>query len=196
VKSPAAKSRPAANPTFFAKPAGFRAWLTKHHLTAGELLVGFHKKGSGKASITWPESVDQALCFGWIDGVRRRRDDTSYTIRFTPRRPGSIWSAINIARVTELNGLGLMHQAGLRAFAGRSEEKSRIYSYEQAYGAILDEEHQELLQANKKAWVFFQTLPPWYRRRAIHRIISAKKAETRIKRLNALIEDCARGRRD
>ena len=185
-----------AKPTFFAKPVAFRAWLTKHHQNAEELLVGFYKRDSGKPSITWPEAVDQALSFGWIDGVRKRIDDTSYTIRFTPRRPGSIWSAINIARIAELRAQGLMHRAGLDAFARRSEHKSRIYAYERKDDAELNAADQKLLQSNKKAWAFFQTLPPWYRRRAIHRVVSAKKEETRIKRLNALIEDCARERRD
>ena len=122
-----------AKPTFFAEPDQFRAWLAKHHATAPELLVGFYKRDSGKPSITWPESVDQALCFGWIDGVRKRVDDVSYTIRFTPRRAGSNWSSINIRRVGELDGLGHMQEAGLAAFAKRSDEKSRIYVYEQRH---------------------------------------------------------------
>src|SRR5216683_1751207 len=119
-------------PTFFATPAAWRDWLEKHHDRRQELLVGFYKKDSGKPSITWPESVDQALCFGWIDGVRRRIDDVSYSIRFTPRKRSSNWSAINIRRVADLTKLGLMRPAGLKAFEGRSEDKSRIYAYENA----------------------------------------------------------------
>src|SRR5258708_38769425 len=118
------------SPTFFETPAAFRQWLEKHHERAIELLVGLYKKGSGRPSITWPESVDQALCFGWIDGVRRRIDDVSYSIRFTPRKPARTWSAINISRVAELTKRDLIRPAGLQAFARRSEEKSRIYAYE------------------------------------------------------------------
>jgi len=133
--------RPVASvkPRFFAKPSAFRAWLAKHHSGAAELLVGFHKKDSRKPSMTWPAPVDQALCFGWIDGVRRR---LSYTIRFTPRRPRSVWSIVNIRRATELMEQGLMSPAGLAAFERRSEERSRIYAYEQRYSAVLAEEHQ------------------------------------------------------
>jgi uncharacterized protein YdeI (YjbR/CyaY-like superfamily) len=177
-------------------PAAFRAWLTKHHRGTDELLVGFYKRDSGEPSITWPQAVDQALCFGWIDGVRRRIDDTSYSIRFTPRRPASIWSTINIARVAELAEQGLMRPAGTEAFSKRSEGKSRIYSYERKVDAALDAEHQKLLEANRRAWAFFQTLPPWWRRRAIHRVVSGKREETRIKRLKALIDECENGRRD
>src|SRR5437762_563654 len=126
------KNREAVKPTFFATPSEFRAWLEEHHNTAQELLVGFYKKSSGKPSITWPESVDQALCFGWIDGVRKGIDDVSYTIRFTPRKPVSTWSTINIARVAELTKLGLMAPAGLRAFERRRDDKSAIYAYENA----------------------------------------------------------------
>jgi uncharacterized protein YdeI (YjbR/CyaY-like superfamily) len=182
-------------PTFFAEPLAFRAWLEKHHQSIEELLVGFYKKGSGKPSITWPESVDQALCFGWIDGVRKRIDDVSYTIRFTPRRPGSTWSAVNIKRVAELTEQGLMRPAGLAAFERRSEAKSRTYAYEQEHGAALDEEYQKELEADEKAWAFFQAQPPWYRRTAIHRVVSAKQEETRKRRLQALIEASAAGRR-
>jgi uncharacterized protein YdeI (YjbR/CyaY-like superfamily) len=182
-------------PKFFARPLAFRAWLEKHHLDSKELLVGFHKKGSGKPSITWPESVDQALCFGWIDGVRRRLDEVSYSIRFTPRRPGSAWSTVNIRRVADLTTQGLMHPAGLEAFGRRSEEKSRIYSYEQRHGATLEAGHQKQLQRNEKAWVFFEAQAPSYRRLAIYWVVGAKKEETRLKRLNTLIEASAKGRR-
>jgi uncharacterized protein YdeI (YjbR/CyaY-like superfamily) len=182
-------------PTFFAEPAQFRAWLAKHHATAPELMVGFYKRDSGKPSITWPESVDQALCFGWIDGVRRRLDKVSYTIRFTPRRGGSNWSAINIGRVETLQADGLMHPAGLTAFAKRSEEKSRIYAYEQRHTARLDPEHQKKLEGNRKAWAFFQVQPPGYQRLMAFWVVSAKKEETRLKRLQRLIDESARGRR-
>jgi uncharacterized protein YdeI (YjbR/CyaY-like superfamily) len=189
-----AKKSP-VKPTFFAKPAQFRAWLAKHHATAPELLVGFYKRDSGKPSITWPESVDQALCFGWIDGVRRRLDEVSYTIRFTPRRAGSNWSAINIRRVEALQTGGLMHPAGLTAFGKRSDDKSRIYFYEQRHTATLDRTHQKKLEANRKAWAFFQAQPPGYQRLMAFWVVSAKKQETRLKRLQRLIDESARGRR-
>ena len=182
-------------PTFFATPADFRAWLEKHHDEEKELLVGFYKRGSGRPSLTWPESVDEALCFGWIDGVRRGRDEESYTIRFTPRKPGSTWSAVNVARVEELTRLGRMRPAGLAAFEKRSEAKTGIYSYEQKEDAKLDKAEERQLRANKAAWEFFQSQPPWYRRNAIWRVVSAKKEETRKKRLAKLIEESAQGRR-
>jgi uncharacterized protein YdeI (YjbR/CyaY-like superfamily) len=182
-------------PTFFAKPAALRAWLQKHHDKPLELWVGFYKKGSGKRSITWPESVDEALCFGWIDGVRKRIDDISYVIRFTPRKRGSIWSAVNVKRVAELTRLGLMQPEGIRAFEARKESKSGIYSYEQKTAAKLDDADEKRFRANKKAWEFFLAQAPSYRRLMIWRVISAKKVETRVKRLDALIEESARGRR-
>lgn len=181
-------------PHFFASPAAFRAWLKKHHASATELLVGFYKKDSGKSSITWPESVDQALCFGWIDGVRRRIDDVSYSIRFTPRKPVSNWSAINIARVAELTKLGLMQPAGLRAFEKRREEKSAIYAYENAV-RTLDPADEKRFRANRKAWQFFNAQAPSYRRVCIYWVTSAKKEETRARRLATLIDDSANGRR-
>ncbi len=181
-------------PHFFASPAAFRAWLKKHHASATELLVGFYKKDSGKSSITWPESVDQALCFGWIDGVRRRIDDVSYSIRFTPRKPVSNWSAINIARVAELTKLGLMQPAGLRAFEKRREDKSAIYSYENAV-RTLDPADEKRFRANRKAWQFFNAQAPSYRRVCIYWVTSAKKEETRARRLATLIDDSANGRR-
>src|SRR3954451_10588727 len=139
-------------PRFFATPAEFRAWLAEHHETETELLVGFHKKGSGRPSITWPESVDEALCFGWIDGVRRRIDDEAYSIRFTPRKAHSMWSAINIKRVAELIEDGLMRPAGLAAFERRSEERSGIYSYEQRKAARFDADQEREFRANEAAW--------------------------------------------
>ena len=180
-------------PTFFESPARFRQWLEKNHDKAPELLVGFFKKDSGRPSITWPESVDQALCFGWIDGVRRRIDDVSYTIRFTPRRRGSIWSKINIGRATELAKCGLMHAAGAKAFEQRSESKSRIYAYENA--PRLPPAAEKRFRSNKKAWKFFNNQPPSYRRVAIYWILSAKKEETRERRLTTLIDDSAHERR-
>jgi uncharacterized protein YdeI (YjbR/CyaY-like superfamily) len=181
-------------PHFFATPAAFRAWLKKHHASATELLVGFYKRDSGKPSITWPEAVDQALCFGWIDGVRKRIDDVSYSIRFTPRKAVSNWSAINIARVAELTKLGLMQPAGLRAFEKRREDKSAIYSYENAV-RTLDPADEKTFRANRKAWQFFNAQPPWYRRVCIYWVTSGKKEETRARRLATLIDDSANGRR-
>ncbi len=183
------------NPTFFPTPADFRAWLEEHHDEAKELLVGFYKKGSGKPSITWPESVDEALCFGWIDGVRKGIDDESYTIRFTPRKPRSNWSAVNIKRVAELTRLGLMRPAGLKAFEQRVEAKSGVYSFEQGDDVRLEEAHEEQFRANAQAWEFFQAQPPGYRKAAICWVVSAKKAETRLRRLATLIDDSQHGRR-
>ena len=181
-------------PTFFPTPAAFRKWLETNHASATELLVGFYKRGSGKPSITWPESVDQALCFGWIDGVRRRIDDVSYSIRFTPRKQISNWSAINIARVAELTKLGLMRPAGLRAFEQRREDKSAIYSYENAV-RTLDPSDEKTFRANRKAWQFFNAQAPSYRRVCIYWVTSAKKEETRARRLATLINDSANGER-
>lgn len=139
-------------PLFFATPSEFRAWLEAHHDSTPELWVGFYKKGSGKPSITWPEAVDAALCFGWIDGLRRGIDDVSYTIRFTPRKPRSIWSAVNIKRVGELTSLGLMRPAGLKAFAERVEEKSGVYAYEQRDAPEFDDAREQQFRANEQAW--------------------------------------------
>jgi uncharacterized protein YdeI (YjbR/CyaY-like superfamily) len=181
-------------PTFFATPYDFRAWLQEHHETESELLVGFHKKGSARPSITWPESVDQALCFGWIDGVRRRIDDESYSIRFTPRKARSTWSAINVKRVGELTAEGLMRPAGVAAFERRSDDKTAIYAYEQRKAATLDAEQKRRFMADKTAWAWFQAQPPSYRRTATYRVTSAKKAETRQRRLERLIADSGAGR--
>jgi len=182
-------------PKFFATPALFRAWLAKHHLTAAELLVGFHKKDSGKASMTWPESVDEVLCHGWIDGVRRSLDETSYTIRFTPRRPRSIWSSINIARMKILLEQGLVTPAGRAAFERRSDDKSSIYAYEQRKAATLTPAEEKQFRANRKAWAFFSAQAPSYQRVMIYHIVSAKKEETKQKRLTALIEISAQEKR-
>jgi uncharacterized protein YdeI (YjbR/CyaY-like superfamily) len=183
-----------AQPTFFATPDEFRAWLEANHDTARELLVGFRKVGTGQPSITWPQSVDEALCFGWIDGVRRRIDDASYSIRFTPRKKRSIWSAVNIARVKELTGLGRMRPAGLAAFEARADERSAIYSHEQRENAALSEADEREFRANEEAWAFFQKQPPSYRKAAAWWVVSAKKEETRRRRLLTLIADSAEGR--
>lgn len=150
-------------PKFFKTPSAFRKWLAAHHATVKELWVGYYKKGTGKPSITWPESVDQALCFGWIDGVRKSIDEDSYKIRFSPRRTTSIWSAINIKRATELIKEGLMQPAGLKAFQARKEYRSGIYSYEQR-SAELVEPYAGKLKRNKAAWKFFQAQAPSYRK--------------------------------
>ena len=181
--------------TFFPTPSDFRAWLERHHAAETELLVGYYKKGSGKPSITWPESVDEALCFGWIDGIRRRIDDESYSIRFTPRKPTSNWSSVNIERVAELRKEGRMHPAGLAAFERRSEARSGIYSYEQRKAAALDPDQEAEFRRDAEAWSFFEAQPPGYRRTAIHWVVSAKREETRRKRLAQLIEDSKGGRR-
>jgi uncharacterized protein YdeI (YjbR/CyaY-like superfamily) len=182
-------------PTFFATPEKLRAWLEAHHATKKELLVGFYKKGSGKKSITWPESVDEALCFGWIDGVRHRIDDDAYTIRFTPRKRTSIWSAVNVARVAALTKLGKMTPAGLDAFAARTPERTGVYAFERNEAAKLTPEQEKKLRANRKAAAFFDAQPPGYRRVATHWVISAKREETRERRLATLIADCAAGRK-
>jgi uncharacterized protein YdeI (YjbR/CyaY-like superfamily) len=169
-------------------------WLEENHATATELWVGFYKRDSGKPSITWPESVDQALCFGWIDGIRKRVDKITYKIRFTPRRRSSIWSAINIKRAEELARQKRMRPAGLKAFAARIENKSGIYSYEQRT-TELAEPYATHLKKNKAAWNFFGMQPPSYRKMIAWWIVSAKKEETRIARLAKLIRDSAKGKR-
>lgn len=181
-------------PIFFPSPSAFRAWLQKNHASRDKLLVGFYKKSSGKPSITWQESVDEALCFGWIDGIRRSVDDERYTIRFTPRKARSTWSAVNIKRAKELVELGLMRPAGLKAFEARTDDRSAIYAYEQRHSAKLDEEFERRFRANKRAWEFFNSKPPSYRKTAIWWVMSAKREETRTRRLAALIQDSAHGR--
>ncbi|MEZ5331792.1 MAG: YdeI/OmpD-associated family protein [Thermoanaerobaculia bacterium] len=176
-----------AAPTFFETPGDFRRWLQENHETESELIVGFKKKGTGLPSITWPESVDEALCFGWIDGIRRRLDEESYTIRFTPRRPESNWSAVNIRRMGELMDEGRVHSAGRRAFENRTEDRSRTYSYEQRDRAQLDEEMEERFREAEDAWSYFRDEAPWYRKTAIFWVMSAKKQETRERRLGVLI---------
>lgn len=177
------------NATFFATPAKFRAWFEKHHSSASELWVGFYKKGSGRPSITWPEAVDEALCVGWIDGVRKSIDDESYRIRFTPRKPQSTWSAVNLARVEVLTREGRMRPAGLKAFEKRVEAKTGIYAYEQRKAAELDAASEQRFRSDPEAWEYFQSRPPGYRKTALWWVVSAKKEETRRKRLEQLIED-------
>ena len=181
-------------PTFFAAPEKLRAWFAKNGTTRAELWVGFHKKDSGKPSVTWPESVDEALCFGWIDGIRKGIDATRYTIRFTPRKTTSVWSAINTKRMAALIAEGRVKPPGLRAFEARRENRSGIYSYEQR-GDQLAEPYAGRLKENRKAWTFWEESPPSYRKAAGWWVVSAKKDETRASRLLRLIELSAAGER-
>jgi uncharacterized protein YdeI (YjbR/CyaY-like superfamily) len=180
--------------TFFKSAEEFRSWLEKNHDKQQELLLGFYKKASGKGGITHREALDEALAFGWIDGVVKTLDESSYTIRFTPRRPKSIWSLVNIKRVGELKKLGLMRPSGLAAFEGRDLEKAQRYSYERKT-STLDGELEKKFKANKKAWEFFQAQPPGYQKVISWWIISAKQEETRFRRLERLIRDSENGRR-
>lgn len=182
-------------PVFFADAVLFRRWLEAHAATATELLVGFHKVGSGQPSMSWPESVDEALCFGWIDGRRKRIDDTAYSIRFTPRKAGSIWSTVNIAKMDALRAAGRMRPEGERVFALRTEAKSGIYSHEQAQSAALAEDELQAFRHNAAAWAYFEALPPGYRKTVLHWITTAKKPETRAARLAKLVQACAAGKR-
>ena len=181
-------------PRYFETPGSFRQWLERHHDTATELFVGFYKKDSGRPSITWPESVDEALCFGWIDGVRKRIDDESYSIRFTPRRKNSTWSAVNIARVAELSRLGKMQPAGVHAFELRREDKSAIYAYESGERNLAPAYETEF-RSHRGAWKWFNEQAPSYRRVALHWVMSAKREETRQRRLATLIDDSKNKRR-
>jgi uncharacterized protein YdeI (YjbR/CyaY-like superfamily) len=182
------------NPIYFASPEEFRAWLEENHATEREVFVGYHKKATGIPSMVWSEAVDEALCYGWIDGIVRRVDDQRHVQRFTPRKPSSTWSAINIAKVAKLRAEGRMRPAGEAAFARRSEDKSAIYSYEQRENAKLEAEQEARFRANAPAWEFFQSRPPWYRKVALYWVVSAKRAETRERRLGQLIADSAAGR--
>ena len=173
-------------PTFFLDKHQFRTWLEKNHQTATELLVGFYKVKSGKASITWPESVDEALCFGWIDGIRKSIDESSYSIRFTPRRATSIWSARNLDRVEELLKQNLMQPAGIKAYQKRKESKSKIYGYEQKIHK-LSEAYETAFKANSIAWEYFINQAPSYQKKIIHWIMSAKQEKTRLNRLQKTI---------
>jgi uncharacterized protein YdeI (YjbR/CyaY-like superfamily) len=181
-------------PVFFATRDELRAWLERHHADRDELWVGLYKKGSGKPSVTWPEVVDEALCFGWIDGVRRSLGPDSYVNRLTPRRPRSNWSAVNVKRVGELIAEGRMTPAGLAAFEARTGDRTGVYSYEQRHDAVLEPEQEERFRAAPDAWEWFQSRSPYYRRAAVYWVTSAKRAETRERRLQTLIEDSAAGR--
>lgn len=182
---------------FFRTAASFHSWLEKYHASRDELVVGFHKKGLGKPSITYQEALDEALAFGWIDGIRRGVDESTYTIRFTPRRPTSIWSAVNIKRVGELTAVGRMQPAGLAAFEKRDPKRSAIYSYERAAARemLLDDDAMASIRADRKAWAFFDTQAPWYKRTCAHWVVNAKRAETRAKRLATLIACSRQGKR-
>jgi uncharacterized protein YdeI (YjbR/CyaY-like superfamily) len=181
-------------PHFFKTPAAFRKWLAANHSKSKELSVGFYKKGSGKPSITWPESVDEALCFGWIDGIRKSIDHDSYKIRFTPRKPGSIWSAINIRNAERLIKEKRMQPAGLKAYELRKEFRSGIYSYEQRSPELVEPYAREF-KRNKAAWKFFAAQPPGYRKMMNWFIVSAKQEKTRVKRLKQLIAKSEQGER-
>jgi uncharacterized protein YdeI (YjbR/CyaY-like superfamily) len=181
-------------PKFFATQSDFRKWLENNHDKEPELLVGFYKVGSGKPSMTWSESVDQALCFGWIDGVRRSIDAESYSIRFTPRRPKSVWSAINIKKIEELTKKGLMKPAGRAAFEKRTEDRSAIYTYENKPKKFSDE-FEKLFRANKSAWEFFEKQPNGYRRNLMFWVMSAKQRSTQVSRLGKLISECENEKR-
>ncbi len=182
-----------ANVTFFPAPAELRSWLRKNGAGSSELWIGFCKKKSGKPSVTYSEALDEALCFGWIDGVRKRLDASAFTIRFTPRRPASQWSAVNIKRADALIAQKRMRPAGLNAFAG-ARKQPRSYSYEQRSTAKLDAASEKQFRAHRKAWEFFQAQAPWYRRTSSWWVISARKEETRHRRLAQLIADSAAGR--
>ena len=178
----------ALEPTYFSTPPHFRKWLQENHGNATKLLVGFYKVGSDKPSMTWPQSVDEALCFGWIDGVRKSIDKDSYCIRFTPRKSSSIWSAVNIKKIEELTQKGLMQPAGMASFASRKEDKSRIYAYEQKQVKLSDDFEQKF-KTNEKAWKFFQSLSPSYLKVSINWVMSAKQEATQLRRLQELIND-------
>lgn len=175
------------NATFFATQALFRKWLEKNHKKEKELIVGYYKVDSGKASMTWSQSVDQALCFGWIDGVRRSIDKNSYCIRFTPRKPTSIWSDINIKKVEELTKAGLMLPEGLHAFSLRKEHKSRIYSHEKE-PSLLSQDFEKQFKKNKLAWTYFTDQAPSYKKVMVHWIMTAKQEKTRLARLEKTIQ--------
>jgi uncharacterized protein YdeI (YjbR/CyaY-like superfamily) len=181
-----------SKPQFFPTPGAWRAWLEAYHADATELWVGFYKRTSGRPSITWPEAVDGALCFGWIDGIRKSIDEKAYKIRFTPRKPRSTWSTINLKRAGELTAMGVMHPAGTSAFEKRTSQRTATYSYEQRKQAELPAEYEEEFRRNSAAWEFFLSRPAWYRRTSTYWVISAKKEATRIKRLNELIRDSSR----
>lgn len=179
-------------PKFFKSPTEFRKWLDKNHAGEKELLVGFHKKASSKPSITYPEALDEALCFGWIDGVRRSLGEVSYTIRFTPRKPKSIWSNVNVRHVERLKKLGRMAPPGLAAYALRTPERTGVYAFENSPHQLAAA-YEKKFRANKKAWQFFEQQPPSIKRTCIFWVMNAKQEETRVRRLDNLIESSAKG---
>ena len=182
------------DPVFFTTPAELRAWFEEHHEDSPELLIGYYKKAAGKVSISHGDAVEQALCFGWIDSAGRRIDDQRYQVRFTPRRAGSVWSKVNVAKVAELTERGLMRPAGIKAFEARRPDRVSIYSYEQPEGAELDAEQVARFQAEPAAWEWYSRQSPSYRRASAHWVISSKRSETRERRLAQLIADSAAGR--
>lgn len=186
-------TQPRVKPTFFETASTFRSWLERHALDRTELWVGYHKVGSGIPSMTWSESVDEALCFGWIDGVRQRIDDRAYQIRFSPRKTTSSWSAINIAKFHELKSQGRMTVLGEKSFAARKEEKSRVYAYEQSKTAELTMQELRQFKKDTAAWSFFESTPPGYRKVLLHWVTTAKKSGTREARLCRLIEASSAG---
>jgi uncharacterized protein YdeI (YjbR/CyaY-like superfamily) len=183
-----------SEPIFFSSPEEFRAWLEEHHGSDTEVWVGYWKKATGRPSLSWSQAVDEALCFGWIDGVVKRIDERRHVQRFTPRRATSTWSAVNIAKVGQLRATGRMRPAGEAAFARRREYRTAIYSYEQRDGLVLEPVHESRFKANSPAWEYWMSRPPSYRRAAIWWVVSAKKPETRERRIATLIEDSAAGR--
>ena len=181
-------------PRAFRAAAEWRRWLERHHATAAALVVRCRKAHGRGRGLTYPQALDEALCFGWIDGVRRRMDEDSFSIRFSPRRPGSIWSAVNIRRVGQLEAAGRMHPAGRAAFAARTERRSRVYSYENRATTELDPAYRRRLEAHPEAWAYFQTRPPGYRRTSIFWVMEAKREETRRRRLDVLLRCSAAGK--
>jgi uncharacterized protein YdeI (YjbR/CyaY-like superfamily) len=179
--------------TYFAKPEEFRAWLEANHQREDEMWVGFYRKATGEPGMTWPESVDEALCFGWIDGLRRSVDERRYRIRFTQRRPKSNWSAVNIERANALIEEGRMRPAGLAAFEARDEARSRVYAYEREKAAF-PAGFESRFRADSRAWSYWKAQPPHYRRTVTHWVVSAKREATRERRLERLITDCAEER--
>ncbi|MEU8231163.1 YdeI/OmpD-associated family protein [Actinoplanes sp. NPDC048967] len=181
-------------PVFFADAAELRAWFLEHHCDAPELLVGYYKKHTGRPTVQHTEAIEQALCFGWIDSIARRIDDERYQVRFTPRREGSVWSAVNVAKIAELTAAGRMHPAGLHAFESRQPGRVAAYSYEQPADAVLDAEQTARFEGEEAAWKWFSAQPASYRRAAVHWVVGAKRPETRQRRLDQLITDSAAGR--
>lgn len=184
-----------SDPQFFASTSLFRQWLARHAAISTELVVGFHKVDCNRPSMRWSESVDEALCVGWIDGVRKRIDDHAYQIRFTPRKPTSIWSTVNIAKFHRLQAEGRMQPAGVEAFARRTDAKSSIYAYEQEKPSTLSLDEVRTFKANDAAWRYLEGAPPSYRKVVVHWVVTAKKPQTRAARLAKLVEACAAGQR-